>query len=69
MQLNDLERKSKLKNLDEFENIEEIKEYLETLNLSELLEIHYIQSCEINRIRNIILNSINDDNNSTTSKD
>lgn len=69
MQLQDLEHNSKLKNLDEFENVEEIKDYLETLNLSELSEIYYIQSCEINRIRKIILNSVNDGSNSLDSKE
>lgn len=69
MQLQKLGCKSKLKNLDEFESIEEIKDYLETLNISELLEIYYIQSCEINRIRKLILNSINDENNSINFKE
>lgn len=69
MQLQDLEHNSKLKNLAEFENVEEIKDYLETLNLSELSEIYYIQSCEINRIRKIILNSVNDGSNSLDSKE
>lgn len=49
-----------LKELDEIENEQELKEYLDTLELSELLEIYYIQLCEINRIRNVILNSVKD---------
>jgi len=69
MQLQDLERKSKLKNLDEFESIKDLKGYLKTLSLSELTEIYYLQSCEINRIRKLILNSIYDGNNSLDSKE
>ena len=49
---------SQMKDLDDFETEEELKEYLETLDLSELIEIYYIQSCEINGIRKIILDSV-----------
>lgn len=49
---------SQMKDLDEIETEQELKEYLETLDLSELIEIYYIQLCEINRIRQIILNSV-----------
>ena len=58
IQLEEIETESKLKDLNEFKNEQEAKEYLETLNLSELIEIYYIQSCEISIIRNIILDSV-----------
>ncbi len=45
----------RLKEIDEFENEQELKEYLEILDLSELIEIYHIQSCEINMIRKSIL--------------
>jgi len=48
----------RLKDLDEFETEQELKEYLENLSLSELIEIYYIQSCEINKIRKIILDAV-----------
>ena len=54
--------KSKLKDLDEFKTEKELKEYLKTLDLSEVLEIYYIQSYEISRIRKIILNSVKNNN-------
>ena len=47
----------RLKYLDKLKTEQEQKEYLETLDLSELLEIYYIQSCEMSIIRNVILNS------------
>ena len=50
-----------LKEIDEFETEQELKEDLETLDLSELIEIYYIQSCEISRIRKVILDSVKDD--------
>ena len=50
----------RLKEIDELKTKQEVKEYLEILDLSELLEIYYIQSCEINRIRKVILNSVRD---------
>lgn len=49
-----------LKRIDEIENEQELKAYLETLELSELIEIYYIQLREINTIRKVILNSIKD---------
>ena len=53
---------SRLKEIDEFESEQELKEYLETLSLSELIEIYYILSCETSRIRNVILDSVKDGN-------
>ena len=47
-----------LKKLDEIENEQELKAYMETLELSELLEIYYIQSYEISILRKAILDSI-----------
>ena len=64
-----LERKSKLKILDEFKSKKDLKGYLKTLSISKLTEIYYLQSCEINWIRKLILNSINDGNNSLDSKE
>ena len=49
-----------LKEIDELNTEQEVKDYLETLDLSELIEIYYIQLCEISRIRNVILNSVKD---------
>ena len=49
-----------LKEIDEIKTEQELKEYLETSEQSELLEICYIQSCEIRRIRKVILDSIRD---------
>ena len=46
-----------LNDIDEIETEQEIKEFLVTLDLSELIEIYYIQSYEISRIRKIILDS------------
>jgi len=48
-----------MKDLDEFETEEELKKYLETLSLSELIEIYYIQACEISRIRQIFQSVVN----------
>ena len=53
----------RLKKIDKLENEQELKEYLETLDLTELIEIYYIQSCEINIIRKEILNYIKEDAN------
>ena len=47
-----------LKEIDVLETEQELKEYLETLCLSELIEIYYIQAHEISRIRQIILESV-----------
>ncbi len=51
-----------LKEIDELETEQELKEYLETLDLSKLIEIYSIQLFEINRIRNVILNSVKNNN-------
>lgn len=54
-------------NSEEFEDEEEEKESkefeesLRTLSLSELMEVYYQQACEISRIRQIILDSVKDD--------
>ena len=40
------------------ETEKELKEYLETLSLSELIEICYCQACEINRIKKIIIDTV-----------
>ena len=49
-----------LKEFDEIENEQDLKSYLDTLELSELLEIYYIQLSEISRIRKIFLDSVRD---------
>jgi len=54
-------------NSEEFEDDEEereskeFEERLRTLSFSELMEVYYTQACEISRIRQIILDSVKDD--------
>ena len=62
IQLEELETETTLKDLANFKTEQDLKEYLESLELSELLEIYYIQSCEISRIRDFIVNSGKDKN-------
>ncbi len=50
-----------LKEINEFKAEQELEVHLETLSLSELIGIYYIQSCEIGRIRKVILDSVKGD--------
>ncbi len=43
---------------NEDDDFDEFKKWLKTLNISQLQEVYYQQACELNKIRDIILDSV-----------
>ena len=56
--LKELVKRPKVKDLDDFNSEEKLQEYLESLDFSDLVDIYYIQSSELSRIRNMIFKSV-----------